>query len=92
MNAKERVRYYEVLLNHVCETMDNYKKAVDNYIKVQVLVKELENYLSSGEWQSDYEADEKGAFPADMPRGVLSQDGLYNLLEENGELIKKLLE
>ena len=30
----------------------------------------------------DYEADERGELPPDLKRGVLSQDALYDLLEE----------
>ena len=42
----------------------------------------LETYLTSGEWQNDYEADERGELPPDLKRGVLAQDALYDLLEE----------
>ena len=42
----------------------------------------LEAYYSSGEWREDYEADELGELPPDLKRGVLSQDALYDLLEE----------
>ena len=42
----------------------------------------LAAYMDSGEWRSDYEADEQGLIPRCMKRGVLSQDGLYNLLQE----------
>ena len=42
----------------------------------------LEAYYTSGEWLEDYEADERGELPPDMKRGVLSQDALYDLLEE----------
>ena len=42
----------------------------------------LEDYLSSGNWLKDYEADEAGLIPAGMKRGVLSEDGLYDLLHE----------
>ncbi|MBQ1405132.1 MAG: DUF4298 domain-containing protein [Clostridia bacterium] len=31
---------------------------------------------------SPYEADERGELPPDLKRGVLSQDALYELLEE----------
>ena len=41
----------------------------------------LEEYYSSGLWLADYTADEKGLLPPDLKRGVLSQDGLYDLLE-----------
>lgn len=46
----------------------------------------LAEYMSSGEWLRDYEADEAGLLPPDLERGVLSQDGLYNLLAEWKEL------
>ena len=41
----------------------------------------LAAYMDSGDWRADYEADEQGRIPADMKRGVLSQDGLYDLLQ-----------
>ena len=41
----------------------------------------LEEYYTSGEWQADYEADEADLFPADLKRGILSQDGVSDLLE-----------
>lgn len=42
----------------------------------------LTAYMDSGDWLRDYTADEQGRIPKDMKRGVLSQDGLYNLLQE----------
>ena len=41
----------------------------------------LKEYMDSGQWRLDYEADEAGEIPPALKRGVLSQDGLYNLLE-----------
>lgn len=40
----------------------------------------LRAYMDSGEWLSDFEADERGEIPLQIKRGVLSEDGLYNLL------------
>ena len=37
-------------------------------------------------WKDDFEADERGEFPADMKRGVLSEDGIYDLLESAKEI------
>ena len=37
-------------------------------------------YYDSGQWRQDYEADEAGVFPPELKRGVLSQDGLWNLI------------
>ena len=42
----------------------------------------LKGYMKSGNWRKDFEADEKGKLPAGLKRGVLSEDGLYNLLDE----------
>jgi hypothetical protein len=40
----------------------------------------LDAYMHSGQWKQDFEADEKGLLPKDLKRGVLSEDGLYDLL------------
>lgn len=48
--------------------------------EIQMKVRLLDEYYTSGEWQKDYEADEAGLFPADLKRGILSQDGLYDFL------------
>jgi hypothetical protein len=42
----------------------------------------LSGYMESGDFMRDYELDEEGLLPAELKRGVLSQDGLYDLLEE----------
>ena len=42
----------------------------------------LEAYYTSPAWRADFEADEAGLLPSDLKRGVLSEDGIYNLLEE----------
>ena len=42
----------------------------------------LAAYLDDGDWLRDYTADEQGRIPKGMKRGVLSQDGLYNLVTD----------
>ena len=44
------------------------------------MLEELLTYYDSPQWLADYEADERGQLPPDLKRGVLSQDGVYNLL------------
>ena len=46
------------------------------------LRRELTEYYEGGLWLRDYELDEQGLLPPDLKRGVLSQDGVYNFLEE----------
>ena len=45
-------------------------------------LRQLTEYVDSGQWLQDYQLDEAGALPRDLKRGVLSQDGLYDLLSE----------
>lgn len=40
----------------------------------------LTEYMDSGQWKEDFEADERGEISKDIDRGVLSEDGLYNAL------------
>ena len=47
-------------------------------------VAELTRYFESGDWLRDYELDEQGLLPRDLKRGVLSQDALFDFLEEIG--------
>lgn len=48
------------------------------------LLPALSDYYSSDAWRRDFAADEAGLLPQDLKRGVLSEDGIYNLLEGFG--------
>ena len=52
-----------------------------SYPELSEDVDTLNRYMESGQWKEDFEADEKGLLPKEMSRGVLSEDGLYNLLQ-----------
>lgn len=40
----------------------------------------LASYYRSREWKEDFAADEAGLLPRSLKRGILSEDGLWNLL------------
>ncbi len=71
-----RVAFYEQIFDEV----RNIPPEAASGEEIQMKVRLLDEYYTSGEWQKDYEADEAGLFPADMKRGILSQDGLYDFL------------
>mgnify|MGYP003292688889 CR=1 FL=1 len=50
------------------------------------MLAELTAYYDSPQWLADYEADEQGLLPPDLKRGVLSQDGVYDLLSDIRQL------
>ena len=49
--------------------------------QIQEDLRALSDYYESPLWREDFEADEAGLLPADLKRGVLSEDGIYNMLE-----------
>lgn len=78
--------------------MDNAKAAIDRldgaleeYNALKKDIDRLAAYYESQQWLKDFTDDEKGKLPADLKRGVLSEDGVYDLLEDERELIGKLL-
>ena len=79
-NLVERVARMEEASKRVENMLVQLNQGLDSYSQVQHEIEILEKYLDSKQWRADFEADEAGKLPADMPRGVLSEDGLYNLL------------
>ena len=65
--------------------------ALDNYEAMQEDIAELERYYGSEAWKQDFADDEAGMLPADLKRGVLSEDGIWNLLEDVRELNNRLI-
>ena len=60
--------------------------ALDNYEQAKESIAALEKYYGSEEWKQDFADDEAGRLPADLKRGVLSEDGIWNLLSDVSEL------
>ena len=62
----------------------------DNAEELMVLASDvdlLKDYISSGLWLTDFEADERGEIGTDVDRAVLSEDGLYNLMGDLNDLM-----
>lgn len=67
-----------------------FSAALDNYEAVQEEIAILKRYYGGRDWQQDYADDEAGLLPADLKRGVLSEDGIWNLLSDVSELNSRL--
>ena len=78
----DRVRRMELYFDTIGYTLKNYPDMLKRDKYIIRMLKAHTDYYENGLWQKDYELDEKGGFPADLKRGVLSQDGVYNLLQE----------
>ena len=79
LSRAERVSFYEKIYDEVRSASSEMAASGE---ETRMKVRLLDAYYTSGEWQEDYEADEAGLLPAELKRGVLSQDGLYDLLTE----------
>ena len=82
MTQIERIRHMERILDEASEAAKALQPALERYLAVAPRIAELEAYYASAQWLKDYEDDEAGRLPEGLKRGVLSQDGLYNLLAE----------
>ncbi|MBO6052279.1 MAG: DUF4298 domain-containing protein [Clostridia bacterium] len=92
MKQLERIRTMEALLDEARAALNALNDALDGYEKVREEIDRLEAYYTSEEWRQDFEDDEEGRLPADLKRGVLSEDGIYDLLEDDREILVRLLE
>lgn len=79
-------------LEEAMAAVGQMEEALVRYEAAQEEVERLAAYLDSEEWRRDYADDEKGLLPADLKRGVLSEDGIWNLLDINRELAIKMRE
>ena len=77
MTQIERIAYYEGLMEQIASALD----------RIKPMVRELEAYYTGEQWKEDFAADEAGQLPRDLKRGVLSEDGVYNLLERVREIM-----
>ena len=82
MEQIERIRRMEQLFDLAKEAMEEPMMSLDTYEKAQKAIAVLSEYYGSKEWKQDYADDEAGLLPKDLKRGVLSEDGIWNLLSD----------
>ena len=92
MKQIERIQMMEQHLNRANEAIAHLKQALDNYQEVKESIKALSQYYGDEEWNQDFEDDENVRLPHDLKRGVLSEDGIWNMLQENRELMNDMMD
>lgn len=90
MKRTERIEMMEQALGASSAAVKKLSEAMDEYERAQKAIKSLFDYYGSVLWMQDYEADEAGKLPEDLPRGVLSEDAVYDLITEHRELMARL--
>ena len=79
----KRIAEMEERLNRIKAWLENEESgSVEDDVRV------LDAYYRSPLWRADFEADEAGEFPPDLPRGVLSEDTVYCALADYEDRMK----
>lgn len=85
-----RIRRMERNLNTAVAAVKRLTAALDKWEAVQDAIAALDEYYGSDLWRQDFADDEAGLLPADLKRGVLSEDGIWNLLSDARSLNDRL--
>lgn len=86
----KRIEYFEKIYDNITNNIEKLENLLDEYEENLSKIKELEEYYSSEIYMRDYILDEQGKIPTDIKRGILSEDGIYDLLIKNKELKERL--
>ena len=86
----QRIRKMERHLVRASAALKRLSAAIDKYEKAKEDIAALSAYYATGDWKQDFADDEAGRLPQDLKRGVLSEDGIWNLLEAWGELRERI--
>lgn len=87
-----RIQQMEQYLDRASAAVMELSAALDKYQEAQEALSALNVYYGSEEWRQDFAADEAGLLPRDLKRGVLSEDGIWNVLSDSHELDVRLSE
>ena len=83
----ERINWMEHRFNNTLAAIKDGSAVSLKAVKEDVA--ELSKYYGSELWKQDFAADEAGILPPDLKRGVLSEDGIWNLLSDYRSIQKK---
>ena len=88
--ALKRISEMEEILDLAVSRLDELDRLMEEYEAFQPELKKLETYYTGPQWKADLAMDEAGVLPDNLKRGVLSEDGIYNVLERNLEMLEKI--
>lgn len=88
----ERIQRMEGYLNAYAKTLEDTKHVMDRLKEHQESYIQLRDYYSSQVYFDDLDLSNQADFPDDLPCGVLSEDAVYDLLDEHFQMGVELLE
>ena len=86
MNRVDRIKAMEARLDNANAVIAKAEAAIADYSAALDDIRALAAYYAGEDWMKDFAADEAGKLPAELKRGVRSEDGIFDMLEENRSL------
>jgi hypothetical protein len=82
----QRIARMEQLLNEASAAVSALDQAIAGYQAAEAAIAALRRYYEGGQWMEDFQADAEGKLPSTLPRGVLTEDAIYDLLTDQVRL------
>ena len=86
----ERIKLMEERFDRASDAVKRMTEALEAYESVKDDINTLNEYYGSEEWKQDLADDEAGLLPKDLKRGVLSEDGIWDLLSEHTDVLHQM--
>ena len=83
----ERIGHFEKILQELQQLLS--EPDAEALAAFREKAEELAAYYESEDWKRDFADEEAGLLPRDLPRGVLSEDGIWNALEAWQECLEE---
>ena len=87
-----RIQQMERSLDRASQAVMRLSAALDEYADAQDALRQLSDYYGSDLWKQDFTDDSAGLLPPDLKRGVLSEDAVWNLLEDVRDVKERMRE
>lgn len=88
----EQIEAMERVLDELVAANEALEEALQRYEQAQECANQINYFLGSDEWFAAREADEAGLLPADLKRGILSEDAAFDALVLNHDAAILMLE
>lgn len=90
MEQLNRIQSMEIILDQGTAALADLSAALETYAALRPQLERLAAYYEGPLWRQDFEDDEADRLPADLKRGVLSEDAVYDLLMEQAQILTRM--
>lgn len=92
MEKYKELTRMEHILNEYTQTLENMEALLTSLNEHRQDYKDLLAYYYSDQRNQDLQDDERGLIPADLPRGVLSEDGIFDFVGDYRDTALHMME